>query len=774
MQLRIFLLFLLFVPSNLSAQFQVQRIASGLSEPLYVTAAPGDDDRLFIVEKGGQIEIYDRANGSLNTTPFLDVRSQVSTQSERGLLGLAFHPNYDSNGLFYVNLTNNAGSTEVRQYQVSENPNQADSSSARPILSFSQPFANHNGGWQGFGPDGYLYVATGDGGSGDDPGNNSQDITSNLLGKMLRIDVDRDDFTGDANRNYGIPSDNPFADVTGDDEIWSYGLRNPWRASFDRQTGDLYIADVGQGAREEINVEPAGSVGGANYGWRLREGTIATPSGGIGGAKPTDAIDPIYEYNRGFGTFQGNSVTGGYVYRGPVDELYGQYVFGDFVSNNIWSLEFDGTDATSHDGTNFSKLTSRTESFSPNVGSIGGLASFGEDNQGNLYVVDYGGSVFQVVPIDLESVAINGNGGSYAQNFDEALGRDGSVEEIPLPPGWTSVTSGGSFKIATTDEFPIGAGHSANATFNAGADNNVDRALAIAQNSTSGDNSLQLLVDVTDSAATSLQLSFDIEAWDARQLPNIPVNLADEPGEAAFRVVVESDPGGGFTELLDLGTVTTGATLELPTGDFVDGNLPENRVEFDSGVQSVSLEMNSKLRIRWTMDTEAQTRGWVFGLDNVLLSLSGAEAPSGDFNGDGILDIADVDSLVNRIADGTDDVRFDVNGDNVVDTSDLALWLSTSAEQNGFSEGFLSGDANLDGLVDAIDLNQMALNWSQDVASWSGGDFTADGSVNAADLNALALNWQQSIPLTAQVNTVPEPSASVLLLFGVFLLRFRK
>lgn len=440
---------LVFLPSMATAQFQVERIASGLSQPLYVRSAPGDDERLFVVEKEGQIEVYNRTSGAINAVPFLDVSTEVTTNSERGLLGLAFHPDYQSNGLFYVNLSNRSGNTEIRQYQVSGNPDLANQGSATPVLSFSQPFANHNGGWQGFGPDGFLYIATGDGGSGNDPQNNAQDITNNLLGKMLRIDINGDDFAADANRNYAVPADNPFVGVAGDDEIWSYGLRNPWRSSFDRETGDLYIGDVGQGAREEINVQLASSSGGENYGWRLREGTIATPSG-VGGAKPPGAIDPIYDYSRGGGPLQGNSVTGGYVYHGPVDDLSGQYIFGDYGSDNIWSLEFDGSDPSTHDGTNFTNFVNRTASFTPDVGSIGSIASFGEDNQGNLYIVDLGGEVFQVVGSitgdfnndglldtnDTDALVGEIVAGTNNQSFD--LTGDGTVDTADLT-SWLSV-----------------------------------------------------------------------------------------------------------------------------------------------------------------------------------------------------------------------------------------------------------------------------------------------------------------------------------------------
>lgn len=400
--------------SAVMAEISTVRIATAFSQPLFVTAAPGDADRLFVLEKTGNIKILDRPTGNILTQPFLNI--DVSpTNSERGLLGMAFHPDYNKSGSagegkFYVSYTDPA--SRIVEYQVSAaNPNVADPTSARSLLSISQPSANHNGGWIGFNPKvnetdpQHLYIAIGDGGGGNDGGSghtsgigNGQDITNNLLGKMLRIDVNGDDFANDANRNYSIPADNPFVGKTGDDEIWAYGLRNPWRNSFDRETGDLYIGDVGQGAREEIDYQPASSPGGENYGWRLREGTIATPASGIGGAKPTGAIDPIYDYTRGSGDLQGTTVTGGYVYRGPIQELQGHYFFADFGNHRIWSLRPDDTDPINYDGTNFVDFTDWTDTLDPDVGTIAAISSFGEDALGNLYIVDFSGEIYMVIP----------------------------------------------------------------------------------------------------------------------------------------------------------------------------------------------------------------------------------------------------------------------------------------------------------------------------------------------------------------------------------------
>jgi len=382
------------LPSFAQPQLTTEQVVDGLFVPLFVTHPPGDEQRLFVLEQRGDIEIIDLGDGTgpgeVLPQPFLDLTDEVSqTGNERGLLGLAFHPDFEQNGFFYVNFTDRfTHDTEIVRYQVSDNdPNLADPDSATPVLGFDQPFSNHNGGWIGFGPDGFLYVSSGDGGSGNDPLDNGQD-TSVLLGKLLRIDVDADDFPADPDRNYAIPDSNPFVGQSGRDEIWAYGLRNPWRASFDRETGDLWIADVGQNAREEVNFQPASSKGGENYGWRLREGTIPTPS--VGGPRPPDNVDPIWDYSHSLGC----SITGGYVYRGcRIPGLQGTYFAADFCSGRIWTFEFDGQDVIN--------LVQRQAELDPPGGdSISSITSFGQDARGDLYIVDRGGEIFRVLAAD--------------------------------------------------------------------------------------------------------------------------------------------------------------------------------------------------------------------------------------------------------------------------------------------------------------------------------------------------------------------------------------
>ncbi|MEZ5974210.1 MAG: PQQ-dependent sugar dehydrogenase [Planctomycetota bacterium] len=355
------------------------RVVAGLTGSLYVCAPNGDTDRLFVVRQSGQIRVLTNVHGTpvLETTPFLTVTGLVSG-GEQGLLGMAFHPDYANNGRFFVNYTGAGGATKVVEYQVSaSDPNVADPTPVQTLLTIAQPFSNHNGGCIQFGPDGYLYIGTGDGGSGGDPGDRAQSPLQ-LLGKMLRLDVD-------APAPF-IPPTNPFVGVsTGADEVWSTGLRNPWRWSFDRLTGDLWIGDVGQNAWEEINFVPASSPGGENYGWRCMEGNNCYTASSGCTCNATNLIDPVQAYSHGVGF----CVTGGYVYRGnSIPSLNGTYFYADYGTNKIWSLRYDGTTVT--------EFTDRTLELRPAVGSITQIASFGEDGVGELYIVELGGEVWRI------------------------------------------------------------------------------------------------------------------------------------------------------------------------------------------------------------------------------------------------------------------------------------------------------------------------------------------------------------------------------------------
>jgi glucose/arabinose dehydrogenase len=348
-------------------------VASGLSHPVFVTHAGDGSGRLFVLEQSGRIRIIS-ASGTLLSTPFLSITSLVnSTGSEQGLLGLAFHPDYPSDNRFFVAYTNLSGSITLARYVVSADPNVADPASGSVLLTIPKLYSNHNGSMLAFGPDGYLYLSTGDGGSAGDPDNNAQNPGS-LLGKILRLDVD-------SASPYAIPPDNPFVGVLGaEEEIWDYGFRNPWRFSFDRGTGDLYVGDVGQGNREEIDYEALGSGGGLNYGWRVMEGSLCyNPSSGC---DPSGKVSPVAEYD----THESGScaVTGGYVYRGTqFPAMQGLYFYGDYCSGRLRAM------LRQPSGIWESDLIEDTP-YS--------ISSFGEDEDGELYLADYaGGAILHIV-----------------------------------------------------------------------------------------------------------------------------------------------------------------------------------------------------------------------------------------------------------------------------------------------------------------------------------------------------------------------------------------
>ncbi len=380
------------VTNQATGDFRVRRVATGFAQPLYLAPVPGTSGRVFVVEQGGRIRILNPATGAIAATPFLDVSASIASGGERGLLGFATAPDFATSRTFYVYVTNPAGNTEVRRYRtMAGDLDVADPQSADVIMTFTQPFSNHNGGWMDFGPDGFLYIGSGDGGSGGDPQDNAQN-RNNLLGKILRIDVASDAFPNDAARDYAIPASNPFASSGGAPEIYAFGLRNPFRSSFDRVTGNLFIGDVGQNAIEEIDLIRPNEAG-LNFGWARLEGTQA-----FSGIAPAGAIAPVTEYTHGTGPRQGASVTGGYVYRGPVEALQGLYIFGDFVAGAIWSVPV----ASLVQGQTFGSagFTIRTTAFAPPAGqgAINNIASFGVDARNNLYIIDFDGEIFVIEP----------------------------------------------------------------------------------------------------------------------------------------------------------------------------------------------------------------------------------------------------------------------------------------------------------------------------------------------------------------------------------------
>ena len=367
------------------------RVGSGFTQPLYLTALPDGSGRVAVVEKGGRIRLLDPDTGAVDAVDMLDISATISTDGERGLLGLAFAPDYATSGLAYLNVTNPAGDSELRRYStVAGRLDLLDPTSGDVLLEVAQPFSNHNAGWLGFAPDGTLIIPFGDGGSGGDPQDLTQDPTT-LLGKVVRIDVSGDDFPNDPERDYRIPDGN--SPSAGDrPEIFATGLRNPFRASFDPVTGDLLLGDVGQSAREEINRLSITAEGaGTNFGWPIREGTLE-----FKGSNRADLTPPVAEYGRDNSDpeLNGRSVTGGEVYRGPVEALQGSYVFADFSTDNIWAVPLE--DLVVGETVEAFRFDVLNAVLDPDEGSRSLVAGFGTDAARNLYVVSLAGDVFRL------------------------------------------------------------------------------------------------------------------------------------------------------------------------------------------------------------------------------------------------------------------------------------------------------------------------------------------------------------------------------------------
>jgi len=356
-------------PSN-HIKIALEQIGDGLTDPVGLSVAGDGSQRLFIVEQAGRIRVLKK--GVLEKKPFLDIRKRVASGGEKGLLGLAFHPHFSKNRRLFVNYTASEKGlrTVIAEFTADARLERVDPATERRLLEIPQPFGNHNGGQIAFGPEGMLYIGMGDGGAGDDPQGNGQNLKT-LLGKMLRIDVDRKD----GERPYAIPQDNPYAAQKGiPPEIWAYGLRNPWRFSFDSEGGDLYAGDVGQNKREEINIVRRGR----NYGWNIMEGTICTP--GVNPICDKSKLEmPIFDYPRSEGTV----VIGGYVYRGrAIPGLNGAYLYGDYGNGRIWMLRYRDRKASD------ARLLLETNRA---------ISAFGQDEAGELYVIDYRGALFKII-----------------------------------------------------------------------------------------------------------------------------------------------------------------------------------------------------------------------------------------------------------------------------------------------------------------------------------------------------------------------------------------
>jgi len=414
-------------PLALPQEIALRQIASGISDPTDIQSRPDDTGRLFFVQQAGLIRVF--RNGAVVAQPFLDIRARVSSGGERGLLGLAFPPGFASSGRFFVNYTNLSGNTVIAQYRISGDADVADPASEIILLTITQPFPNHNGGHLRFGPDGYLYIGMGDGGSAGDPQNNGQRLDS-LLGKMLRVDVES------SPGQLLTPSQNPFVNRVGArGEIWSFGLRNPWGFSFDRANHDLYIADVGQNLYEEVDYQPAASHGAENYGWRTMEGLHCYNAASC---DLQGLTLPVLEYSHS--STMGCSVTGGFVYRGKAwPGLRGTYLYGDYCNGTIWGLERHGT-----------VWTNRVL-----LNSGMNITAFGEDQTGELYVGDgSNGAILRIegslaprfIAADVQNAASFESGvspGSLAAVFVDGVKDDPGIvaaQSLPLPPSLADIS----------------------------------------------------------------------------------------------------------------------------------------------------------------------------------------------------------------------------------------------------------------------------------------------------------------------------------------------
>ena len=731
------------------AQTSTVRDASVLSRPVFVTAPQGDSERLFVVEQGGTIKTLDLNTFSVNT--YMSIGG-LTTNGERGLLGLAFDPNFANNGFFYVYASVPGGplnhQSEIRRYSAMGDPmtsGSGDPNSNELILSFNQPFGNHNGGWIGFNPqidtmdEQYLHIATGDGGSGGDPQNNSQNL-NNLLGKILRIDPSRDPNNG----GYLIPSLNPFVGVSGSDEIWSYGLRNPYRVSFDRETGDMWIGDVGQGDFEEIDFESVSSTGGVNFGWRVMEGNSCFDNSQTNGNRPCNdpsLTPPVYDYSHGGDpNFQGNVVTGGQVYRGSVDALQGHYVFADFGSDRIWKIDPDAI--------NIELSVRRIDNqLLPNVGTVAGITSFGEDDAGEVYLTDYGGEVFRIVTSS-KDMEWNGN--------DAGAGNPGNGSSWNDADNWTrdDITD----QAFVTEDSAIFQPGSSIQTIDLQG-NHAVAAVTFAANYTLTNNTLTVRsgnVSVNEGVTASIDSGLSAESSD-HSLRKLGDGTLFVNGTAGHMVVKGGTLGG-------LGTV---AHLTVRDG----GNVAPGT---STGIFTVSNSYTQKLGGTLTVEIAGMTPG--SGHDQ--LSVLGAAALGGTLlidtqapplpgGGPGVIG----DTFTIMTFDSHTGTFEDVVGRHVGD----GVFYDVDINANGVTLGAfqaLDGDANGDRNIDITDFQSFLVgftvigtNLSQD---WTAGDFDDDGKVDITDFS---IHFLPNLGTTAYgVATVPEPNLTGLVVWPAVLL----
>lgn len=711
-----------------------------LQWPAAIVAPPGDANRLFLLEsRYGQMRALDLNTGTLLSTPVLTITDLPDPIfSEQGLLGLAFDPGFAENGYFYINYTAANDDTHIERYQMLGDPltsNVADLSSKHTILTIEQPGQAHNAGWMAFGQnDGYLYVTTGDGGGANDSGDghnpdigNAQD-TTNLLGNVLRIDVHGDDFPSDAGRNYAIPPTNPFVGEVGADEIWSYGLRNPWRASFDRETGDLWIGDVGQASREEIDFQPASSNGGENYGWRLREGDIETPTGDVGGPPPPGYVAPVYDYPHSGedAEFSGQAVVGGYVYRGPIAEFVGHYIFADHQSGNVWKLDPDSVDWRA----SVVNINSRVV---PNAGTLDLISSIGEDAVGNLYFTRLFGpsAVYQLATTSQEAVW---------QGSDNATWDDAENWERDDNPGTEPVAGDAVVFDPVASQL----------TLQLGQERDVSAASFLASVTLEG-GTLRVRsgnVAVGDGATATIASELLAES-NAQSIRKLGPGTLLVQGHAGQISVKEGTLGGNGQ--IDHLTVREGATVA--PGTSIGGLDVDGLLKMESG-STLQIELGG---------TEPTTQYDVLSVgDSATLAgalqvqLQGIFQPSLDdeftilTTGNGIID--EFDSLL------------------LPELSGNLSW-QVSYELNSVSLAVvLPGDFDKSGAIENADLTLLLNNWAEPVppspAGWVGAPLTSP-AIDNDELTALLNNWGQSAGGGSATGHIPEPTSLVLMLVSI-------
>jgi autotransporter-associated beta strand protein len=743
------------VASVAMGQLAVERITSGptgFAGPVFGVSAPGDPSRLYVVEQGGQVRLIDTTSPTAAPQPFLSLtnanfpNSNLTTGGEQGLLGLAFHPEYQSNGLFYTFSTANSGN-DLRVDQFRSVNGVVQTGLRRTVLSIPHPSnTNHNGGWIGFSPTGgtSLYVATGDGGGGNDPANNSQN-TGNLLGKMVRIDVGASGLPFDGTTGgYGIPAGNMTVNPNGNltnpapptttvrPEIYAYGLRNPWRNSFDRLTGDLYIADVGQGAREEINVIPAGrentgtldreagSLNGINFGWRLREGSITTPT--VGSAELRyDNVQPVFDYVRS-GTsgqlpFYGRSVTGGFVYRGPdfhdggVD-LEGTYLFADYVSNQIGSFRYDpGTGSI----TDVRNRTTEIRSSLPAGVSLSGIASFAEDGAGKLYILSAtSGDIFRVVAAQPDGPLITVAAGAT---------RTQAAAGYPVIEGGFSVVKAGAGDVV----FDAANSFTGPTTVSAGT-------LSVAHFRAVAGSAVSVESGATLSISTGITMRSPAVLLAGGRLVATSLAIDSVNGIAALTVAGGTLVGGPAVSVADGGLLSLASDARVAIGLgllAVDESPGGGRVDLGAGQVTVAVAGPMAADVR----------------ADILAGRNG-----GDWNGG-----TGITSSLAAGSAGTRAVGYIV-------ASDGAIRVSYAAP----------GDVDLNGSADVFDLvgiNGAGTYGTGSQSDWSRGDFNYDGVTSVFDLvmagGAGVYGGGRYFPAVASssaaVAAVPEPFGCVVI-----------